>query len=50
MAPNFYHTKTAGLVSISGQFHQLIKVNKICRSPLKGKIGLQKKKTRKWNS
>ena len=37
MAPNFYHTKTAGLVSISGQFHQLIKVNKICRSPLKGK-------------
>ena len=32
-ATNFFHTKTAYLVCIRGQFCQLIKVNKICRSP-----------------
>ena len=46
MATNFYHTKTACLACIGGQFHQLIKVNKICRSPkTRGKIGRQKKNT-----
>ena len=47
MAPNFYHTKTAGLVCISGQFHQLIEVNKICRSPLKGKNSTTEKENTK---
>ena len=45
MATNFYHTKTACLACIGGQFHQLTMVNKICRSPkTRGKIGRQKKK------
>ena len=45
MATNFYHTKTACLACIGGQFHQLIKVNKICRSlKTRGKSDDRKKK------